>query len=143
MLKKYRKKERKTLSYFSSLLGITKDHLWRIENNKRKPSISLALKIEKQTNGEVRVEDLIPELRERAFPVGPFPMDYSGIQEEETAGQLGQNGGQSGESAGQLYKPAGQSGQNDGQTGKTAGGKSNPVKLGKENELSENRGGER
>lgn len=49
-------------------LGCSPQYLWQISSGwkGRRPSVALALRIQKATRGKVRVADLIPELAGRA-----------------------------------------------------------------------------
>lgn len=50
---------KKTITEFSSELGITRTHLGEIMNGRRKAGNTLAKLIEIKTNGEVKAEDLL------------------------------------------------------------------------------------
>ncbi len=58
-LREYLFVHRMTVKEFSELLDYSRTHLSAIVNEKLKPSPKLARRIEKETNGEVKAEDLI------------------------------------------------------------------------------------
>ncbi|MHB1681001.1 MAG: hypothetical protein ACYCTB_10945 [bacterium] len=47
-----------SITEFAEKVGITKTHMFNIVWEKKSPSKKLALKIEKITNGEIKVSDL-------------------------------------------------------------------------------------
>lgn len=48
-----------TITEFSKRLGCSREHLNRVINGQKKPSRILASAIEKETDGEVTIEDLM------------------------------------------------------------------------------------
>ena len=58
-LREYLFKHRKTQTEMAKQLGVSTNHLSQIVRNERRPSIELAIKIEKLTEGEVTKEELI------------------------------------------------------------------------------------
>lgn len=58
-LLKYIKKNDKTVSAFAARASMKQPTIWRIINLKGSPTIKTLLKIEKETRGEVKVEDLV------------------------------------------------------------------------------------
>ena len=58
-LRDYLSLHRITVKDFSELVDYSRTHLSAIVNGKLKPSPKLARRIEKETHGEVKVEDLL------------------------------------------------------------------------------------
>lgn len=58
-LKDYLYINRMTINQFSELIGYSRNHISGIINRRLKPTKKLAQYIEKMTNGEVKVEDLM------------------------------------------------------------------------------------
>jgi DNA-binding transcriptional regulator YdaS (Cro superfamily) len=60
--------ERGLRAQLANKLGCSPQYLWQLSSGwkGRRPSVAMALKIEKATRGKVRVVDLIPELSRRA-----------------------------------------------------------------------------
>jgi plasmid maintenance system antidote protein VapI len=58
-LREYLFVHRMTVKEFSELVDYSRTHLSAIINEKLKPSPKLARRIEKETNGEVKAEDLL------------------------------------------------------------------------------------
>jgi len=58
-LREYLFVHRMTVKEFSSLVDYSRTHLSAIVNEKLKPSPKLARRIEKETNGKVKAEDLL------------------------------------------------------------------------------------
>lgn len=61
-LKEYLFFEKKTIKQFAKDTDYSATHMWEIVNEKRIPSKRMAKIIEKATNGEVTIADLIPEI---------------------------------------------------------------------------------
>lgn len=60
-LRRYLFEKRISVTAFSSILGCSRIHLSEIINGRRLPSLVLAKLIEKETEGEVTVQDLLGE----------------------------------------------------------------------------------
>ncbi len=58
-LTEWLKKEKVTKGEFAKRIGIARNTLYLYERGIRQPPLDIALRIERATNGEVRVEDLI------------------------------------------------------------------------------------
>jgi transcriptional regulator with XRE-family HTH domain len=58
-LREYLFIHRMTVKEFSELVDYSRTHLSAIVNEKLRPSPKLARRIEKETNGEVKAEDLL------------------------------------------------------------------------------------
>lgn len=58
-LRTYLFHQRLSVTEFSKILGCSRIHLSEIVNGRRVPSLMLAKSIERETNGEVKVEDLM------------------------------------------------------------------------------------
>lgn len=58
-LKLYLVKNRLTIKEFCEMIGYSRNQISGIANGTLKPSLRLAMVIEKATNGEVKVEDLM------------------------------------------------------------------------------------
>ena len=60
-LRTYLFNKRISVTKFSKVLGCSRIHLSEIINERRVPSLMLATSIERETQGEVKVEDLMGE----------------------------------------------------------------------------------
>ena len=58
-LREYLFVHRMTVKEFSALVDYSRTHLSAIVNDKLRPSAKLARRIEKETNGEVKAEELL------------------------------------------------------------------------------------
>lgn len=54
----YRRQQKLSLADLATRIGVTRGHIDHIERRRRNPSLDLARRIAKATNGQVRVEDL-------------------------------------------------------------------------------------
>jgi transcriptional regulator with XRE-family HTH domain len=60
-LQKWLEQKKIPRTEFAKKIGITRHALYLYLKGKRQPRLDIALRIEKATNGEVRVEDLIKQ----------------------------------------------------------------------------------
>lgn len=67
---------------FAADLGISTSYLYQLLKNERRPSIGLALKIERYTQGEISVADLIGEKAREKYLEGALLRNYQGIIEK-------------------------------------------------------------
>lgn len=70
-LKLYLVKNKLTVNEFSETLNYSRTHLSAIINGRLSPSKKLAKMIQKATNGEVKVEELMKEIEKKETPKSP------------------------------------------------------------------------